>query len=337
MPNSEFLRCVGDPSQVAGVRSLRLDGGRGDGMRIVEFWNAAGLRFTLLPDCGMDLYDLSWRGINLSYQSKNGLIAPPSVPPSAACFNDLWPGGALVTCGLDNVGEGYENAEEIFPTHGRLSLLPAENFGVQNSWNGSCLAAEGVVRQTRLYGRSLRLERRVETWFDAPFLTVKDRVTNVSPRPEPCQLLYHCNFGYPLLEEGDRVFVCPAEQTPRGEHSRDPLTIQPPQDGCPEEYFTWRPRAERGWAALINPKRQLGVYVAFSCRELPWLGEWKNMAAQDYVLAFEPANCLGLGREGERKNGTLAVLAPWESRDYSVTIGVLDGEKAWADFQKLHA
>jgi hypothetical protein len=50
------------------------------------------------------------------------------------------------------------------------------------------------------------------------------------------------------------------------------------------------------------------------------------MAAEgEYVLGFEPANCLVEGRAKERERGTLQFLEPGETREFLVHIGVLDG------------
>ena len=72
--NVELLKQLGNIGQIAGIRESRLLRGRGEGIAIAEFYNAAGLRFTVVPDRCMDLFDLSYKGINLGFQSKNGLL-----------------------------------------------------------------------------------------------------------------------------------------------------------------------------------------------------------------------------------------------------------------------
>ena len=44
------------------------------------------------------------------------------------------------------------------------------------------------------------------------------------------------------------------------------------------------------------------------------------MAAGDYVLGLEPANCYIMGRHEERENGTLPVLKAFETEKHTVTI-----------------
>ena len=60
--DTALLRQLGTIDQIAGIRESVLLRGRSAGTRIAEFYNAAGLRFTVVPDCGMNLYDFSYRG-----------------------------------------------------------------------------------------------------------------------------------------------------------------------------------------------------------------------------------------------------------------------------------
>ncbi len=47
--NVELLKQLGNIGQIAGIRESRLLRGRGEGIAIAEFYNAAGLRFTVVP------------------------------------------------------------------------------------------------------------------------------------------------------------------------------------------------------------------------------------------------------------------------------------------------
>jgi hypothetical protein len=90
----------------------------------------------------------------------------------------------------------------------------------------------------------------------------------------------------------------------------------------------------RARAAIINPELQLAGYIEFSTEHLPYLCEWKHMAENDYVVALEPSNCIGLGRTEERKNGTLRVLPAYGSLSHSLSIGVLSGEQEMQDLSQ---
>ena len=67
---------IGHPTQLCGVEEHRLVGGKGDGMRLYEVRNGNGLEMTLSPDRNGDIARLFCRGINLSYFSPCGYVAP---------------------------------------------------------------------------------------------------------------------------------------------------------------------------------------------------------------------------------------------------------------------
>lgn len=146
--NVELLKQLGNIGQIAGIRESRLLRGRGEGIAIAEFYNAAGLRFTVVPDRCMDLFDLSYKGVNLGFQSKNGLTSPQAFCPSDGEFSEQWPGGMLVTCGLGNVGGHATNGGQ-FPTHGRISHVPAQNSAPRPTGTASGICCVPAARCTR--------------------------------------------------------------------------------------------------------------------------------------------------------------------------------------------
>ena len=51
------------------------------------------------------------------------------------------------------------------------------------------------------------------------------------------------------------------------------------------------------------------------------------MGVGTYVLGLEPANCLVLGRATEHQRGTLRMLAPGESCETMLRLGVVEGRE----------
>ncbi len=324
--NIELLRQLGNIGQIAGIRESRLLCGPSEGVRIAEVYNAAGLRFTLVPDRCMDIYDLSYKGVNLSFQSKNGLTAPQLCSSANGEFTEQWPAGMLVTCGLGNVG-GHANVKGVYPVHGRISNIPASTFGTRTFWQGDDyrLRASGEMRQTRLYGRNLALQRTVETGLNEKALTIHDTITNYDAADEPYMLLYHINFGYPLLQADTRVEVSGAETRGTNPISNDHRRMMAPMDGRGEEMYYHTKLGSRACGVIWNERLELGAYVAFDTKNLPNLLEWKMMKSHDYVLALEPCNTLGINREKALENGSIAVLPAYSSVENRLELGILDG------------
>lgn len=324
--NVELLKQLGNIGQIAGIRESRLLRGRGEGIAIAEFYNAAGLRFTVVPDRCMDLFDLSYKGVNPGFQSKNGLTSPQAFCPSDGEFSEQWPGGMLVTCGLGNVGGHATNGGQ-FPTHGRISHVPAQNFGTETYWDGEryLLRARGEVHQTKMYSRHLSIRRTIETELNSRVIRLHDVLTNFEAEDEPYMLLYHFNFGYPLLQADTLVEASKAERTPMNELSTDYHHMMAPVDGRGEELYFRTNLGSRACGVVYNERLELGAYVAFDTANLPNMVQWKMMKSHDYVLALEPCNTFGINRDEAAKEGKLAVLPAYSSVENHLELGVLDG------------
>lgn len=324
--NIELLKQLGNISQLAGIRESKLLHGRGEGIQLAEFYNAAGLRFTVVPDRCMDLFDLSYKGVNLSFQCKNGLTSPQAFSPCDGEFCEQWPAGMLVTCGLGNVG-GQATEGGVYPTHGRISHVPAQNFGTETYWDGEryLLRARGEVHQTKMYGRHLSIRRTIETELNSKKLQIHDIITNFEAEDEPFMLLYHVNFGYPLLQADSLVETSSCKCEPMNDISKDYHHMTAPVDGCGEELYFRTQLGDRACGVIYNERLELGAYLAFDTKNLPNLVQWKMMKSHDYVLALEPCNTFGINRDEAAKEGKLAVLPAYSSIEHTLELGVLDG------------
>lgn len=311
--------------QLARIRRSTLSEGPGKGLDIAHFRNAAGLEFTVVPGRCMDIYDLSYRGVNLSFMSKAGLTS--SFSPMNGEFSNQWAAGALVTCGLDNVGGHCTVNGETFPTHGRIGAIPASSFGTEGVWDGDeyALRASGEMRQASLFGRNLALKRRIETTLYGKTIKICDEIFNYAAEAEPYMLLYHCNFGYPLLQH-DSVFAhSPADMTRLSPLAGDPGKMSAPIDGQEEELYLYRAKGKRSCGILYNSELALGISVSADTAFLPNFLEWKRMKSGDYVLAIEPCNTCGMDRKAASENGVLQKIPPFSSVKTGIELTVLDG------------
>ena len=322
----KLLKKLGNIDQIAGIRNAKIIGGRGEDIRIAEFYNAAGLRFTLVPDLGMDLFELSYKGVNFAFQSKNGMTSPQAFNAMNGEFAEQWPGGMMVTCGLDNVG-GHTSEGGIFPTHGRIGYVPAKHFGTTAYWEGDryILKAQGQIHQTKMYSRHLEIQRSVTTEMNSRTIRIHDTITNYEAEDEPYMLLYHVNFGYPLLDRETEVSVPGAKEThPMNDLSKDPVHMMDPVDGRTEELYLHTGFGEMGKGRIFNPKLGLGAEVTFTTEHLPNLMEWKNMKSHDYVLALEPCNTFNIDRAEASRQGKIAVIPAYSSIETEIGISILD-------------
>lgn len=324
--NVNLLKHVGNIDQIAGVREVTMNQGRGEGVHLAEFYNAAGLRFSVVPDRGMDLYDLSYKGVNLAFMTKNGLTSPFEHSAFTGEFPEHWSAGALVTCGLDNVGGAAGNGGN-FPVHGRLTFTPAKEFNTSAKWDGDdyILSAEGEVHRSRLFGSHLGLRRRLETGLNDKVIRIHDTITNYEAQDEPFMLLYHINFGYPVLQGDSQIAVSKATTDLLSKTSTGFTAAHDPKDGIDEELYLHHMDGERAAAVLYNKRLGLGVYVAYDTATLPNMLEWKCMRSHDYALGLEPCNTCGINRDAATAQGKIAVVPAYGQIETHLEIGVLDG------------
>ena len=124
---AEILRRVGNVNQVASARHIVLADGRAKGVAAIDFDTGAGLRFTVLPDRGMDIAAASFKGCNLVYLTPNGETHPAFYESQGAGWLRAWSAGLLTTCGLTTIGAPGRDGDEELPLHGRYSASPARH------------------------------------------------------------------------------------------------------------------------------------------------------------------------------------------------------------------
>jgi hypothetical protein len=334
---ADLTRRVGQMSQIAGARASELSSGLAKGVDAVDVKTGTGFAFTVLPGRGLDIAWASYKGAPIGYISKSGVVGSAHfVEKGAEGFLRNFFAGLLTTAGLSNIGPPVQDGDESLGLHGRVSNIPAEDVCVSQDWQGDdyMIRVAGTVRQARTFGECLVLHREITTQLGANALVVRDVVENAGSRPEPMMLLYHCNFGYPIVSADSRIFTSGG-----GVEARDPTPAQAvadhdrlgePQAGYVEQCFYHDLRATdgRAFAAIFNERLGVGGYVRYRVANLPQFVQWKMLGEQEYVVGLEPATHR-LDRRAELiRQGRISPLAVGERRTFEVEIGVLDGRAA---------
>lgn len=320
LTKAQLRSYVGDMTQIAGAMPFTYQGGKAAGTQAIEVRNGSGLRFVVLPGRGMDI---AWAEINgkpVSFISRTGVVAAEHY--DASDFLRSFTGGLLTTCGLTNVGAANEEEGQL---HGRIANIPASDVNIHQGFEGDdyVISVSGKVRQSTVFGENLCLRRTITTKLGENKIHIHDVVENEGFTVSPLMLLYHCNFGFPLVSEDTRLETnctdLKARDAAGAGHEDTACVFQKPTEAYAEQVF-YRSSAAHSYAALINDKLGLSVKLSFNSRELPWLVEWKQMGQQDYVVGLEPSNCLTEGRRTAREQGILQYIAPQEAKEFNLTI-----------------
>ena len=313
---------IGNPAQLVTLRRVTVNEGRARGTEIIEVKTADGLELDILPDAGLDIGQCRYKGINMSWMSKNGYDSPAAISPHETEFVNTFPGGLLYTCGLRSAGPANRDKGEWHPLHGRYHSLQAEH--VCTELNDNEIVIKGTIRETALFGHNLEIRRSIRIPCFGASVTVEDTVANLAPSDEEIMQIYHCNFGYPLLSEKAKLILPGDRETiPRTEWAKTGLgracEFDAPEP-CEEERVFFQKMKNDFWAELYDPGSGVKMKISWSGDTLPILSQWRSMAAGDYVLGLEPTNCFIMGRHDERENGTLPVLKAFETRKNTVKI-----------------
>ena len=334
----DLLDLVGDISQVAQIRRAELIEGNERGADLIEVFNASGFSFSVLPGRALDVANAQYKGMSLCFRSNTGDVGPAFYEPSGNGWMRGFFGGLVLTCGMTFTGHPEvdpEEENEQLGLHGRLSFLPAKNVSAEGNWEGDeyVIRIRGRIREAVPFGTHLELTREISMVLGEKCFRIHDRIENHDVNSSPLMFVYHCNPGFPILDEGTRLAINSKKST---EWTKDqevgPTTYTvatAPANEMRDDVYVHRVNADsdgNGHVGLINDRLNLGIYWKFPQSEIPIVNQWQHFHRGTYVTGIEPGNASMLGRAWNRRNGTLQYIEPEEVREFHLEIGVLDGE-----------
>jgi len=336
---TELLSRIGDPQQIAGATPCLLCDGKAEGVKAVAVRTGGGLELTVLPGRGMDIAGAWFRGRALGFLSGTGITSPAYYEEPGLGFLRGFYGGLLTTCGITYSGAPGVDQGRPLGLHGRLANAGAEDLAVSQEWEGDeyLIRLSGRMREVQAMGENLTLTRSIETRLGARGFTLRDVVDNRGFRSEPLMLLYHFNFGFPLLGPRARVVAPILHSAARDDEAakdrgvEEALRFPEPQAGYQEKVFFHDLAADgegRTLVALLNPDTgggvPLGVVLRFDKGQLPAFTQWKMPRQGFYVLGLEPGTTHPLNRSVLRERGELPMIAGQSRYVVRVELEVLE-------------
>ena len=335
MVKRDLMKKLGSMQQVAYIRKVRFEEGRAGNMKAIEVKNGP-ISYTMMEDKCLDICQLAYNGIGLNFLSKPGLQGRCHYDTNGQEAQRSIMGGLMFTCGTDNVGVPNEVDGTAYPMHGRLRSTPAEHVCADSYWDGDeyKIVASGEMRQSMLFGENIVLRRTIETHLGSNIIHIHDEVENQAYIDTPLMFLYHCNIGYPLLDENSKIIIPASKSFLKGNEKKETQEewnkVTEPVDNLPEQVFYHElssDKENKTHVAIINEELELGIMLRFNKEQLPCFAQWKSMASGDYVIGLEPSNCHVEGRGAEKKRKTLRMLAPFEKVNFDLEIVILDKKK----------
>lgn len=324
----ELRKWCGDPSALCGIKDYVFNDGPARGVRAFDLKNGKGIEMTVLADRGLDIARLSYKGINVGLANKVGIRSPHLYHEDGTLgFLRQFFGGMLTTCGLTYAGApGADEGREL-GLHGPYDNLPAANVSAWQDYEGDdkVLHIAGEVRESDVFGPNMLLTRELKLDTERNELHIHDIVENQGFSTAPLMLIYHINFGYPMLDEGARAYFSTKDIEPctefaaQGMHNYD--VMEAPGIGRDEQcyYHTGHTEGE-AFAMLHNEKLGIAGIVRYDKSVFPLLCEWKCMRAGEYTLGLEPTTSGTVNRAVAREKGLLTYLEAGKKREFNVTI-----------------
>jgi len=326
---------VGGSAQGYSVKTHRLVGGLRDGVDTVVIDNGA-CRFTVLPTRGMGIWK-AWIGqVQIGWNSPvPGPVHPAFVPlqePSGLGWLDGFD-ELLVRCGLYSNGAPDFNEQGILtqPLHGRIANIPAHTVNLEIDNATGEITLIGIVDECRFHFQKLRLKTTLKTKPGEKGFRITDEITNLSGGEGTAQMLYHVNFGPPILDAGAKVVAPIKTLVPRTPHAAKDIkawdTFAHDQPGSEEQVYFFEllgDAAGQTQTLLRNSHSTQGVSLKFNTKQLPCFTLWKNTPAVEdgYVTGLEPGTNYPNPRTHETKEGRILKLAAGETAKLELALEI---------------
>lgn len=333
--SGQWKNKVSNHSQLGGIETAVIDNGLGRGNRIAWINTGSGLRFKVVIDRAMDIADAFYNQHSLAWISHLGITPPNPAAIQGTTWLNSFGGGLLTTCGLTHVGGPEQDEHGVRGLHGRISHTPATIESIIQpdlKADKPEMSLTGSMIQSSTFGPHLELKRTISATLGTPAIKIHDEVTNLGNTPASHMLLYHFNFGWPLVDEGTEIMwdgdweardeesskifnrennfkTCPPplDEHRGGEEAVAFIDIAPDADGMCE-------------CGIRNQSIGLGVNLKFPKRQLHWLTNWQHWGKDEYVMALEPGTNPPIGQAEARKKNTLLQIEVGETKTYDIEL-----------------
>jgi hypothetical protein len=337
------------------IRKFTLKAGLSQGVDIIEVNNGL-MNFTVLPSRGMGVWQAQYHNLRLGWDSPvNG-----PVHPSFVNLNDRggigWLYGfdeMICRCGLESNGapcrdtviNNNGNPVDIDLTlHGKIANQPASYVEIRVIPGSPVeIVIIGRTCETGLFCAQLEMVSTISTKVHSNSFKIHDKITNLKSTESEMELLYHCNFGSPVLEKGSVLEIPAKTVAPRDKRATEGIDTYAeylePTSGYIEQCYFYEPIGnEKGdtLALLRNSTADRGVAVRFNTNELPCFTQWKNTGSESdgYVTGLEPGINYPNPRPFEREQGRVKKLEPGGSCEASISVEALNSKTRVQKTQK---
>jgi hypothetical protein len=171
---------------------------------------------------------------------------------------------------------------------------------------------------------------------------IHDTIENCGFDRLPFMLLYHCNFGYPLISEHTHFIGPSAAVKAKSEKSQqctDSYSVfHEPTHGYIQQIFDLDLQANfsgQTYACLYNENlgyNGLGAYLRLNKNEFAHFLEWKRLGESEYAVSLGPCNYCPEETVGYSDCKKSSLIESAKTKEFDLELGFVEGAK---DLEKL--
>lgn len=317
------------------IEQIQLKGGKQAGVDLIKVDNGA-LQFSVIPTRGMNIFDIQYEDIRLGWDSPVKEIVNPAYIQLEDNNGLGWLEGYnewMVRCGIEFSGHPGMDSDRLLPLHGKIGNIPASEVQVIiDEKPPHRIRIRGRVDERMFNGAQLELWSEISTFPGSNGYQIHDVITNKGKNEQEFMILYHANFGPPLLEKGSQLFGTIEKVVPFDNFAAERVQnwdiYAEAKDAYPEQVFCIYPSADAQGNAhfmLQNAAGDKAVSFHYPKEQLPYFTQWKNENTGGYVTGLEPGTGFPHNRSVERKYGRVPILKAGESREFTLNYTVHSG------------
>lgn len=341
---SQQLNLKGAPFS---IEQKVLHGGKQEGSKIITLASENGLTIVLSPTRGMNLLHAQGFGVRLGWDSPVKEVVNPAFINLESRNGLGWLEGfneMMVRCGYEWTGHPTTADGQLYTLHGKAGNTPASRVEVEVSESAPYeIRIRGLIKESTFKKADLQTMTELRYVPGSNSFSLHDVLTNHADYPHDYQIIYHSNFGKPILEEGARFIAPLANVSPFNDYAKGGMkawnTYSAPTKDFDEMVFNLTPLADANQqtlAAVINKAGDKGAAIGFNVSQLPVLTMWKNTDTekQGYVTGIEPGTSYAYPVTIEREQKRVKQLAPRASTQFDLTYTLLHSSEQVADVEK---
>ncbi|MBI0031833.1 aldose 1-epimerase family protein [Gilliamella sp. B14384G15] len=327
------------------IQNTVLKGGKQDGTELLTI-ASDNLTIKLIPTRGLGILSVDGDDIRLGWDSPVDEVVNPKYINLESRGGLGWLDGfneLMVRCGFEWTGHAVQADGMIYTLHGRAQNTPVSRLIVNVLDKAPyTITVRGLIKENTFKKSNL------ETWVSLSYVPgskdfiVHDVVTNKSDYTRDYQIIYHSNYGTPILEEGAR-FVAPVKEiSPFNDYAKKGLktwqTYLGPTKDFDEMVFNVYPYAdEQGQTQVMvtNQAGDKGAGISFNTNQLPVFSLWKNTDTlkQGYVTGLEPGTSFAYPVTVEREQKRVRQLEPGQSTEFTLVYSLLSDKKSVEQYE----